>query len=101
MKTAVRELEHLFKVIWKNEIMPKEWKQSLIIKIPKKGDTTQCDNYRGISCCQCQVNFCHSDHKQAIYDEVNIKLRQEQAGSEEGEILQSKSSLYETSSSSQ
>ena len=29
--------------------MPTEWNESHIIKLPKKGDTKECKNYRGIS----------------------------------------------------
>ena len=83
-ETTVRELEHLFKLIWKNEIMPKEWKQSLIIKIPKKGDTTQCDNYRGISLLSVPSKIFARAIINRLYDEVNIKLRQEQAGFRRG-----------------
>ena len=66
------------------EIMPKEWKQSLIIKIPKKGDTTQCDNYRGISLLSVPSKIFARAIINRLYDEVNMKLRQEQAGFRRG-----------------
>jgi len=35
--------------IWYQEELPKEWKESIILSIYKKGDKTDCSNYRGIS----------------------------------------------------
>jgi hypothetical protein len=33
--------------IWNEEKVPAEWKEGLIIKILKKGDITNCNNWRG------------------------------------------------------
>jgi len=38
----------LFNRIWNNEF-PESWNQASIVSIPKKGDLTDYDNYRGIS----------------------------------------------------
>ena len=35
--------------IWKTKIWPDQWTKSLIIPIPKKGDTKKCSNYRTLS----------------------------------------------------
>ena len=35
--------------IWKKELLPKQWKEFIIIPIYKKGDKTSCSNYQGIS----------------------------------------------------
>ena len=35
--------------IWNKEELPTEWKESIIVPIQKKGDKTDCNNYRGIS----------------------------------------------------
>jgi hypothetical protein len=35
--------------IWDCETTPEEWKTKLIVKLPKKGDWSICDNRRGIT----------------------------------------------------
>ena len=34
--------------IWRREEMPEEWGEGLFVPIHKKGDRTECGNYRGI-----------------------------------------------------
>jgi hypothetical protein len=36
-------------LIWNKEELPHQWKESIVVPIHKKGDTTDCSNYRGIS----------------------------------------------------
>jgi len=43
------EIHKLIISIWNKEELPEEWKVSIILPIYKKGDKTQCSNYRGIS----------------------------------------------------
>jgi hypothetical protein len=35
--------------VWNKEKLPDQWKESIIVPIHKKGDKTDCNNYRGIS----------------------------------------------------
>ena len=42
-------LEQLFSVIWQEEIVPRQWKEGLIVNIFKKGDREDPANYRGIT----------------------------------------------------
>jgi hypothetical protein len=35
--------------VWNKEELPQQWKESIIVPIYKKGDKTNCNNYRGIS----------------------------------------------------
>ncbi|VDP58698.1 unnamed protein product [Schistosoma curassoni] len=46
---TARILYILFNKIWNEEQVPKDWKEKLLIKIPKKGDLSKCDNYSGIT----------------------------------------------------
>ena len=43
------EIHKLSISTWNKEKLPEEWKESIIVRIYKKGDKTDCSNYRGIS----------------------------------------------------
>ena len=47
--TASKVFTDLFAKIWDHETIPKDWSKGLISKIPKKGDLSNCDNWRGIT----------------------------------------------------
>jgi hypothetical protein len=42
------EIHRLICSIWNKEELPQQWKESTIVPIHKKGDKTDCNNYRGI-----------------------------------------------------
>jgi len=48
-KTICCAIHKLIISIWNKEELPEEWKESIKITIYKKGDKTDCNNYRGIS----------------------------------------------------
>jgi hypothetical protein len=43
------EIHKLIKLIWNKEELPHQWKESTVVPIHKKGDKTDCSNYRDIS----------------------------------------------------
>ena len=48
-RTIPSEIHKLIHSIWNKEELPEEWKESIIVPTYKKGDKTECSNYRGIS----------------------------------------------------
>ena len=48
-KTICCEIHKRIISIWNKEELPEEWKESIRVPIYKKGDKTDCSNYRGIS----------------------------------------------------
>ena len=45
---AVKVLHSICQQIWKTQQWPQDWKRSVFIPIPKKGDAKECLNYRTI-----------------------------------------------------
>jgi hypothetical protein len=43
------EIHKLINSVWIKEELPDQWKESIIVPIHKKGDKTDCTNYRGMS----------------------------------------------------
>ena len=43
------EIHKLINSIWNKEELPEEWKESSIVPLYRKGDKTNCNNYRCIS----------------------------------------------------
>jgi hypothetical protein len=43
------ETHNLIKLVWNKEELPHQSKESIVVPIHKKGDKTDCSNYRGIS----------------------------------------------------
>jgi hypothetical protein len=48
-ETLYSEIHRLIYCTWNKEELPQQWKESTIVPIYKKGDKTDCNNYRGIS----------------------------------------------------
>ena len=43
---AVKVLHSICQQIWKTQQWPQDWKRSVFIPIPKKGNAAECPNYR-------------------------------------------------------
>ena len=46
---AVKVLHAIYQQIWKTQLGPQDWKSSVFIPIPKKGNAKECSNYRTIA----------------------------------------------------
>ena len=85
MNATGKWLVKLFRTFWEQEKVPKTWKQGLIVKILKKGDFTECRNWRGITLASVPSKVFGRVLIDGIRDGVNSKLRDEQAGFRSGQ----------------
>ena len=46
---AVKELHSICQQIWKTQQWPQDWKRSVFIPLPKKGNAKECSNYHTIA----------------------------------------------------
>ena len=46
---AVKVLHSIWQQIWKTQQWPQDWKRSVFIPVPKKGNAKECSNYRTIA----------------------------------------------------
>ena len=46
---AVKVLHSICQQVWKTQQWPQDWKKSVFIPIPKKGNAKECSNYRTIA----------------------------------------------------
>ena len=80
LKLAARYLLPLFVKIWVDKKVHDDWCKATIVNIPKKGDLTNCNNWRGITLLSVPSKvFCKTIIKR-ILTAVNKLLRKEQAG---------------------
>ena len=46
---AIKVLHSIYQQIWKTQQWPQDWKRSVFIPIPKKGNAKECSNYHTIA----------------------------------------------------
>ena len=46
---AVKVLHSIYQQIWKTQQWPQDWKKSVFVPIPKKGNAKECSNYHTIA----------------------------------------------------
>ena len=45
----MERLVEMVKDVWREGVVPAEWRDAILVPLPKKGDLSRCDNWRGIS----------------------------------------------------
>ena len=77
--TAAKWLKKIYDEIWEAEETPKDWAKGLLITLPKKGDLTKCENWRGITLISIPSKILGHILIERIKKGLEDKLRPEQA----------------------
>ena len=84
MDSAVPHLTDLCNMVWQQERVPADWKNGIIIPLPKKGDLSDCGNWQGISLLSVLGKVFSRVLLNHMQDAVDWILRQQQAGFRRG-----------------
>ena len=80
----VFKLLHNFTQIWKTQQWPQDWKRSVFIPIPKKGNAKECSNYRTIALISYASKVMLKILQARLQQYVNRTLPDVQAGFRKG-----------------
>ena len=79
-----RIMKKLFGKIWEEERVSDEWLKGNICKLPKKGDLSDCNNWRGVTLLNVASKIFTRCIFERIQDPIEEILRQNQAGFRKG-----------------
>ena len=81
---AVKVLHVLCQHIWKTRPWPQDWKRSVFIPIPKKGNDKECSNYRTIALISHASKIMHKILQARLQQYMNQDIPDVQAGFRKG-----------------
>ena len=81
---AMTVLHSLCRQIWKTQQWPQDWKKSVFILIPKKGNAKECINYHTLSLISHGSKVMFKYHQARLQQCMNIELPDVQAGFRKG-----------------
>ena len=81
---AIKVLHSTCQQIWKTQQRPSDWKRSLIIPIPKKGNAKECSNYHTIALISNTSKLMLKILQARLQQYVSYKLPDVQAGFRKG-----------------
>ena len=81
---AVKVLHSICQQIWKTQQWPQDWKRSVFIPIPKKGNARECSNYHTITLISYTRKVMLKIFQASFQQYVNCELPDIQAGFRKG-----------------
>ena len=81
---AVKVLHSICQQIWKTQHWPQDWKRSVFIPIPKKGNAKECSNYHTIALISYAIKVMLKILQARLQQKVNCELPDVQTGFRKG-----------------
>ena len=81
---AVKVLHSICQQIWKTQQRPQDWKRSVFIPMPKKGNAKECSNYHTIALISHASKVMVKILQDRLQQYVNRELPEVQAGCRKG-----------------
>ena len=81
---AIKALHSICHQIWKTQQWPQDWKRSVFIPIPKKGNAKECSNYHMIALISHASEIILKILQARLHQYVNHELSDVQAGFRKG-----------------
>ena len=81
---AVKVLHSICQQIWKTQQWPRDWKRSVFIPIPKKGNAKECSNYHTVTLISHASKVMLKILQARLQQYVNSELPDGQAGFRKG-----------------
>ena len=81
---ALKVMHSICQQIWKTQQWPQDWKRSVFVPIPKKGNAKECSNYRTIALISHASKVMLKILQSRLQQYVNCELPDVQAGLRKG-----------------
>ena len=81
---AVKVLHSICQQIWKTQQWPQDWKRSVFIPVPKKGNAKECSNYHTIALISQASKVTLKILQAGLQEHMNRELPDVQAGFRKG-----------------
>ena len=83
---AMKVLHSICQQIWKMQQRPQDWKRSIFIPVPKKGNAKECSNYRTIALISHVSKVMLKILQARLQQHVNCELSDIQADLRKGRV---------------
>ena len=84
LEISVKALHSIYQQIWKTQQWPQDWKRSVFLPIPKKGNAKECTNYRTVALISHASKDMFKIFQASLHQYLNRELPDVQVGFRSG-----------------